>query len=855
MLKKEILLGLLSCLSLIGLSQSSNDDFVNAIDIDTLKGGWSADAEYSTLNCTPDLNQASMWSIAGGDSLHNVWFTFTAPQNGAVSITVDRGGVKGTQTRSQAAIWESDGTTELNSIRYDLNGDDIVIAADNLTPGGTYYLSVDAQRTSSTGSFTLGVDSILDYDFISAAVNIDAIKGGSSADAAYTTVGGSPDGLKASCWAGNGPFATRWFEFTAADNGVAVITVDIGGTKGDQTRSLVALWENDGVTELGCARYDANGDDVEVSSVSLTPGTTYLLSVDVQSLGRRGSFSLNYDTIPSYDYIAGAINIDTLKGTSSTDAEYTTVGGSADGFIGSNWNNGGPLYNKWFQFTAPSTGEVKLTVDVGGAKGTQEQSMATIWRSDATTEEASNRYSSNADDVVVSAEGLTPGNTYYLSVDARTNRFGTFTLNFDTVTDYSFYSKAIDIDTLLGSCSADAEYSTKGAISDLNVGSAWNNSGPLLNRWFKFTAPSTQAAEITVDIDGVKGDQTRTQVALWLNDGVTEVTSARYSGNSDDVTVSSITLTAGDTYYLSVDVQNYQFAGSFSLCIDTTPSYDYYAGAIDIDTLKGTCSGDAEYTTVGASADLNAGTNWNNAGPLYNRWFKFTAAQNGTANFTVDIDGVKGDQERTQVAIWESDGTTEVESDRYSTNNEDVTVESVSLTAGNTYYLSVDVQALSRVGTFTLCYDTVPTYDFYEGAIDVTSFLGSCSDDAVYSTVGATADGVAGSCWNNSGPRFNRWFKFTAPVLGAVKITADIGDGKGTQTRSQLALWEDDGVTEVLCTRYGSSTDDVELNSNSLTGGDTYYISVDAYGVAPTVVYAASLEQPPNKEVTSNAPS
>ena len=74
------------------------------------------------------------------------------------------------------------------------------------------------------------------------------------------------------------------------------------------------------------------------------------------------------------------------------------------------------MYNKWFQFTAPSTGEVKLTVDVGGSKGTQEQSMAAIWRSDATTEEASNRYSSNADDVVVSAEGLTPGNTYYLSV-------------------------------------------------------------------------------------------------------------------------------------------------------------------------------------------------------------------------------------------------------------------------------------------------------------------------------------------------------------------------------------------------------------------------------------------------------
>jgi hypothetical protein len=371
--------------------------------------------------------------------LHNVWFKFSAPQNGAAVITLDRGGSKGNQTRSLAAIWESNGITEINSIRYDASGDDIVIAADNLTPGSTYYLSVDAQRTSSTGTFTLGFDSILDYDFISAAINIDAIKGASSTDAEYTTIGASPDGLKASCWNGSGPFATRWFEFTAADNGVAVLTVDIGGIKGDQIRTLAAIWENDGTTELACSRYDANGDDVEVSSVALTPGNTYLLSVDVQALSRRGSFSLNYDTIPSYDYIAGAINIDTLKGTSSFDAEYTTVGGSADGLIGSNWNNSGPLYNKWFSFTAPSTGEVKLTVDIGDTKGTQEQGMAAIWQSDATTEEASSRYSDNSDDIVVSAEGLIPGNTYYLSVDARNNRFGTFTIDFDTVTDYSFF--------------------------------------------------------------------------------------------------------------------------------------------------------------------------------------------------------------------------------------------------------------------------------------------------------------------------------------------------------------------------------------------------------------------------------
>lgn len=232
--KYFFLLIVLNSFFLVGYSQGPvNDEFVNAIQIDTLKGTWSNDAEYTNIGATPDGVQGSMWSISGGDSLKNVWFQFTAPQNGAAVITIDRGGVKGTISRTQAAIWESDGTTELNSIRYDGTADDITIATDSLTPGATYLMSVDVQRTTSCGTFTLGFDSILDYDFISAAENIDAIKGACSADAVYTTIGASPDGLKASCWTSNGPYATRWFEFTAATNGVAVLTVGVGGVQGD----------------------------------------------------------------------------------------------------------------------------------------------------------------------------------------------------------------------------------------------------------------------------------------------------------------------------------------------------------------------------------------------------------------------------------------------------------------------------------------------------------------------------------------------------------------------------------------------------------------------------------------------
>lgn len=426
------------------------------------------------------------------------------------------------------------------------------------------------------------------------------------------------------------------------------------------------------------------------------------MSVDVQTHGYAGSFSLCVDTTPTYDYISGAIDIDTLKGTSSSDAEYTTVGASADGSAGTYWNNSGPLMNRWFKFTAPSTGEVKLNVDIDGVKGDQGRTQSAIWESDASTEVASNRYNNESDDLSVSAENLTPGNTYYLSVDVqRTDRAGSFTLDFDTVTDYSFYSKAILIDTLLGTCSSDAEYSTIGANGDLNAGSSWNNSGPVLNRWFKFTAPVSQAATITVDINGAKGDQERTEMAIWESNASTQVASSRYKDDNEDVSANAQGLTPGNTYYLSVDVQAISRIGTFTLDFDTVTDYSFYSKAIDIDTLLGTCSPDAEYSTVGANADLNAGTAWNNSGPLYNRWFKFTAL---TTDVTVrvDVDGAGENQQRTQLALWEDDSTTELESARYAGNDDNVSVTSTALTVGETYYISVDVQSSTRRGNFLL---------------------------------------------------------------------------------------------------------------------------------------------------------
>ena len=254
---------------------------------------------------------------------------------------------------------------------------------------------------------------------------------------------------------------------------------------------------------------------------------------------------------------------------------------------------------------------------------------------------------------------------------------------------------------------------------------------------------------------------------------------------------------------------------------------DNFVNATDVTGIINSCSTDALYTTAGATPDKFKGINWNNSGPKYNRWFKFTAPASGRINITVDIGGTKGSQRYTQLALWQSDGTTEVSSKHYTYTTEDVILGTIGLIPGATYYISVDAYS-GHYGSFTLCLQDTIDYDFYEGAKDITSIINSCSTDALYTTAGATPDKFKGINWNNAGPLYNRWFKFTAPT-SQINITVDIGGTKGSQRYTQLALWQSDGTTEVSSKHYTYTTEDVILGAIGLTPGATYYISVDAY--------------------------
>jgi len=557
-----------------------------------------------------------------------------------------------------------------------------------------------------------------------------------------------------------------------------------------------------------------------ISSNNLTPGNWYYISVDNRSgTGYRGTFSLCIDDAVDYDYKSAAIEITDLDIWCSADAQYSTMWATGDEDAGSCWVNG-PNYNRWFKFQA-TTANITIDVQTGGTQGNAQYLQTALW--DATGNElACAIYTYYHSDLTMNSVSLTPGEWYYISVDNRSGLGyrGSFTLCLDDAVDYDYKSAAIELTDLDNWCSADAQYSTMWATGDEDAGSCWVN-GPNYNRWFKFQATTNN---ITVDVKtgGSEGSAQYLQTALWDDTG-NELACAVYTYYHSDLTMNSVSLIPGEWYYISVDNRSgLGYRGSFTLCLDDAVDYDYKSAAIEITDLDNWCSADAEYSTMWASGDEDAGSCWVN-GPNYNRWFKFQAT---TTNITIDVKtgGSQGSAQYLMTALWDDAGN-EVACAVYTYYHSDLTMNSVSLTPGEWYYISVDNRKGSGYrGSFTLCVDDAVDYDFKSAAIELTDLDNWCSADAQYSTLWATGDEDAGSCWVN-GPNYNRWFKFQA-TTGHITIDVKTGGSQGNAQYLQTALWDDAG-NELACAVYTYYYSDLTMNSISLTPGEWYYISVD----------------------------
>jgi hypothetical protein len=267
-------------------------------------------------------------------------------------------------------------------------------------------------------------------------------------------------------------------------------------------------------------------------------------------------------------------------------------------------------------------------------------------------------------------------------------------------------------------------------------GSCWNTTGGS-NRWFKFVATTTQI-KVQVKTGGSEGTIQFAYSALWESNGTTQLACVNYSSQYSDLEMSYNNLTIGNTYYVSVDNHNGStgYRGTFTMCINDKADYDFYEAAEELTNLNNYCSANAAYTTVLATKDKNHGSCWNTVGSS-NRWFKFTASATN-ATIQLKTGGAEGTLQYPYLALWQSNGTTQIACANYTSQYSDLTISTVVLVPGTDYYFSVDNHngSTGYRGTFTICIDNVDQ-DYYSLASGDWKTIGNWSNTC--HTCGASA--------------------------------------------------------------------------------------------------------------------
>ncbi len=265
-----------------------------------------------------------------------------------------------------------------------------------------------------------------------------------------------------SCFYGIPSQASVWYQFTAPENGLVLISANFPGV-GTAIDLQMALYELsgencsfDGLVEVACNDAEVPTTAIEVLptiSAELMEGQVYYIQIVEQSFDevQAGTFCVQVASVaaPVNDDICDAIALD----LDSAPIEFSNIGATSidefmfappftpSDFLGfSSWGiNVEISHSIWFSFVAPETGTVEidlLNLDIIG----NYNSKIAVYEANACTEVSSaNLVAAQAATSLPSGgffqifflnrmsqlSCLTPGQTYYILVDGSNDFFGT----------------------------------------------------------------------------------------------------------------------------------------------------------------------------------------------------------------------------------------------------------------------------------------------------------------------------------------------------------------------------------------------------------------------------------------------
>ncbi len=322
---------------------------------------------------------------------------------------------------------------------------------------------------------------------------------------------------------------------------------------------------------------------------------------------------------------------------------------------------------------------------------------------------------------------------------------------------------------------------------------------------------------------------------------------------ADSVEIVTNSLVAGTTYYIMVD----GFAGATGgYCIkvkDATPLppgpvNDTICNAIPL-ILNG--PSDCQ-TTEAATVDANEPT-FGCSTPNNTTWYTYTPATSGPATIVMSVNSAATTNLDAWVSLFTPTGAcpslTLTETFAGACDEADLTVlDSVeiitgNLVAGNTYYIMVDGFAGAVGGYCIKIKDAAPippgpVNDSICNAILLT--LNGPADCQTTETATIEASEPAFGC---STPNNTVWYTYTPTIDGPIKITINQNPNATADLDAWIALFTATGTCPnlTLAEAFPGTCDEADLTTvappidiitNSLTAGTTYYIMVDGFAGA-----------------------
>ena len=791
-------IGVTNSYNLTVIPPPPNDAFTNRISL----SGTGAIATGSNIGGSKEAGEPTVCNNAGGKS---VWWTWTAPASGLVTISTEGSTAGAGQLDTILGVYTGNAVGSLSQVATndDIGTNDVNSTVSFQTAAGATYQIVVDGYDGSEGAITLNVS--LNGN-VAAPLN-DQFAHRTLISGASLTVTGSNTGASKEAGeptpTGNAGGKSVWWSWTAPGNGQVTVSTANSGFD-----TILGVYTGTAVNALSLVA--DNDDDLPLHTSLLTfdavVGTSYQIEVDGYN-GASGSVTLSVNfsgsvIAPTNDNFANRILI---TGASNTVSGYNIGASKEVGEPDHAGNSGGA--SVWWTWTAPNSQIVTIQT-----AGSTFHTALGIYTGDSVsnlTEVASDMGSgTNHSSTVTFSPAV--GTTYQIAVDGENDGFGAATgtvllqvapLLVNVTND--MFARRITITGLTNT------------VSGSNVGASLETGEPALagkpggaSVWWSWTP--TVSGKATVSTLGSSFD---TLLGVFTGNTVSNLTEVASDDDSGSNITSLVTFhaVAGTPYRIAVDGLN-GIGGHIVLHVGLTPApaNDLFARRIALSGALRTIYA----TNTGAGHEIGESDHADHVGGA-SVWWSWTSPSNGPV--TISTVGSSFD---TLLEIYTGTtlaNLTPVTADDDSGGN-GTSLVTFTAVKGTVYQIAVDGKN-GADGALVLRIAVVPSNDLFAKRI---LFSGGSNVLSGYNIAAGKESGEPNHAGNIGGASV--WWSWTAPSNGVAMMTTE-----GSSFGTLLAVYT--GSTVSGLTTVTSDANDTSDMTSAITfnavAGTTYQIAVD----------------------------